>query len=243
MWQMDKSPDAEGRLENLTELVSAMQDFDSLQGFLEHISLVMDGDTVSEQGEVTLMTLHAAKGLEFDTVFLPGWEEGIFPSQRTMDENGAIGLEEERRLAYVGITRARKNVHISFASSRRVHGQWQSAIPSRFVQELPAENIIEDMAQGMGIGRVSPAYITGASGIVGQQGYGPGWQRMADRQQQGTDNQFVAESSGAAFIRGDRVFHQKFGMGNVVNVEGDKLEISFDKAGHKKVVSGFVSKP
>ena len=243
MWQMDKSPDAEGRLENLTELVSAMQDFDSLQGFLEHISLVMDGDTVSEQGEVTLMTLHAAKGLEFDTVFLPGWEEGIFPSQRTMDENGAIGLEEERRLAYVGITRARKNVHISFASSRRVHGQWQSAIPSRFVQELPAENIIEDMAQGMGIGRVSPAYITGASGIVGQQGYGPGWRRMADRQQQGTDNQFVAESSGAAFIRGDRVFHQKFGMGNVVNVEGDKLEISFDKAGHKKVVSGFVSKP
>ena len=243
MWQMDKSPDAEGRLENLTELVSAMQDFDSLQGFLEHISLVMDGDTVSEQGEVTLMTLHAAKGLEFDTVFLPGWEEGIFPSQRTMDENGAIGLEEERRLAYVGITRARKNVHISFASSRRVHGQWQSAIPSRFVQELPAENIIEDMAQGMGIGRTSPAYISGASGLVGQQGYGPGWQRMADRQQQGTDNRFVAESSGAAFIRGDRVFHQKFGMGNVVNVEGDKLEISFDKAGHKKVVSGFVSKP
>jgi DNA helicase-2/ATP-dependent DNA helicase PcrA len=160
-----------------------------------------------------------------------------------MDENGAIGLEEERRLAYVGITRARKNVHISFASSRRVHGQWQSAIPSRFVQELPAENIIEDMAQGMGIGRTSPAYISGASGLVGQQGYGPGWRRMADRQQQGTDNRFVAESSGAAFIRGDRVFHQKFGMGNVVNVEGDKLEISFDKAGHKKVVSGFVSKP
>ncbi|ADE40564.1 ATP-dependent helicase [Candidatus Puniceispirillum marinum] len=243
MWQMDKSPDAEGRLENLTELVSAMQDFDSLQGFLEHISLVMDGDTVSEQGEVTLMTLHAAKGLEFDTVFLPGWEEGIFPSQRTMDENGAIGLEEERRLAYVGITRARKNVHISFASSRRVHGQWQSAIPSRFVQELPAENIIEDMAQGMGIGRVSPAYISGASDIVGQQGYGPGWRRMANRQQQGTENRFVAETNGAAFIRGDRVFHQKFGMGNVVNVEGDKLEISFDKAGHKKVVSGFVSKP
>ena len=243
MWQMDKSPDAEGRLENLTELVSAMQDFDSLQGFLEHISLVMDGDTVSKQGEVTLMTLHAAKGLEFDTVFLPGWEEGIFPSQRTMDENGAIGLEEERRLAYVGITRARKNVHISFASSRRVHGQWQSAIPSRFVQELPAENIIEDMAQGMGIGRVSPAYISGASDIVGQQGYGPGWRRMANRQQQGTENRFVAETNGAAFIRGDRVFHQKFGMGNVVNVEGDKLEISFDKAGHKKVVSGFVSKP
>ena len=152
MWQLDKSPDAPGRLENLTELVNAMQDFDSLQGFLEHIALVMDGDTENQQGEVTLMTLHAAKGLEFDTVFLPGWEEGVFPSQRTIDESGAVGLEEERRLAYVGITRARKNLYISFASSRRIHGQWQSAIPSRFVQELPPENIVEDMAQGMSSG-------------------------------------------------------------------------------------------
>ena len=155
MWQVDKSPDAEGRLENLTELVNAMQDFDNLQGFLEHIALVMDGDNEPEQGEVTLMTLHAAKGLEFDTVFLPGWEEGIFPSQRTIDENGVIGLEEERRLAYVGITRSRNNLFISFANSRRVHGQWQSSIPSRFVQELPADHMIEDLAQGMGLGRVS----------------------------------------------------------------------------------------
>ena len=147
MWMADKSPEAEGRLENLTELVNAMQDFDSLQGFLEHISLVMDGDRDNEDGEVTLMTLHAAKGLEFDTVFLPGWEEGIFPSQRTIDENGAIGLEEERRLAYVGITRARRQVYLSFAGSRR--GQWQSSIPSRFVQELPPETVIEDVAQGL----------------------------------------------------------------------------------------------
>ena len=127
MWMADKSPEAEGRLENLTELINAMQDFDSLQGFLEHISLVMDGDRDNEDGEVTLMTLHAAKGLEFDTVFLPGWEEGIFPSQRTIDENGAIGLEEERRLAYVGITRARRHVQLSFAGSRRIHGQWRTA--------------------------------------------------------------------------------------------------------------------
>ena len=148
MWQLDKSPDAEGRLENLTELVNAMQEFDSLAGFLEHIALVMDGDTEAENGEVTLMTLHAAKGLEFDTIFMPGWEEGIFPSQRTIDENGAVGLEEERRLAYVGITRARKLVHISYAGSRRIHGQWQSAIPSRFLQELPADSIIEDNVQG-----------------------------------------------------------------------------------------------
>jgi DNA helicase-2/ATP-dependent DNA helicase PcrA len=248
MWQLDKSPDAEGRLENLTELVNAMQEFDSLAGFLEHIALVMDGDTEAENGEVTLMTLHAAKGLEFDTIFMPGWEEGIFPSQRTIDENGAVGLEEERRLAYVGITRARKLVHISYAGSRRIHGQWQSAIPSRFLQELPSESIIEDDVQGMqamgsGFGRATPAELTDASHFGGTSGYGPGWRRMAARQQQGSDPSFTAQDSGTAFVIGDRVFHQKFGMGNVIIVDGDKLEIAFDRAGHKKVVSGFVSKP
>ena len=248
MWQLDKSPDAGGRLENLTELVNAMQEFDSLAGFLEHIALVMDGDTEAENGEVTLMTLHAAKGLEFDTIFMPGWEEGIFPSQRTIDENGAVGLEEERRLAYVGITRARKLVHISYAGSRRIHGQWQSAIPSRFLQELPPESIIEDNVQGMqamgsGFGRATPAELADASHFGGTSGYGPGWRRMAARQQQGSDPSFTAQDSGTAFVIGDRVFHQKFGMGNVIIVDGDKLEIAFDRAGHKKVVSGFVSKP
>ena len=248
MWQLDKSPDAEGRLENLTELVNAMQEFDSLAGFLEHIALVMDGDTEAENGEVTLMTLHAAKGLEFDTIFMPGLEEGIFPSQRTIDENGAVGLEEERRLAYVGITRARKLVHISYAGSRRIHGQWQSAIPSRFLQELPSESIIEDNVQGMqamgsGFGRATPAELADASHFGGTSGYGPGWRRMAARQQQGSDPSFTAQDSGTAFVIGDRVFHQKFGMGNVIIVDGDKLEIAFDRAGHKKVVSGFVSKP
>jgi DNA helicase-2/ATP-dependent DNA helicase PcrA len=248
MWQLDKSPDAEGRLENLTELVNAMQEFDSLAGFLEHIALVMDGDTEAENGEVTLMTLHAAKGLEFDTIFMPGWEEGIFPSQRTIDENGAVGLEEERRLAYVGITRARKLVHISYAGSRRIHGQWQSAIPSRFLQELPSESIIEDNVHGMqamgsGFGRATPAELADASHFGGTSGYGPGWRRMAARQQQGSDPSFTAQDSGTAFVIGDRVFHQKFGMGNVIIVDGDKLEIAFDRAGHKKVVSGFVSKP
>jgi DNA helicase-2/ATP-dependent DNA helicase PcrA len=258
MWQNDKSPEAEGRLENLTELVNAMQEFDSLAGFLEHIALVMDGDTVAENGEVTLMTLHAAKGLEFDTIFLPGWEEGIFPSQRTMDENGAVGLEEERRLAYVGITRARKLVYISYAGSRRIHGQWQSAIPSRFLQELPKDSVIEDVVHGMGggfsgFGRAKPAEMADApngfapngfaQGGFAQGGYGPGWQRLAARQQQGSDPSFVAQDSGGVFAKGDRVFHQKFGMGNVVLVDGDKLEIAFDRAGTKKVVSGFVSKP
>ena len=132
MWQKEKTPDAEGRLENLKELVGAMENFDNLEGFLEHISLVMDGDNTLNEGEVTLMTLHAAKGLEFDVVFLPGWEDGIFPSQRTLDEKGGSGLEEERRLAYVGITRARRRLFISYASSRRVHGLWQSAVPCRF---------------------------------------------------------------------------------------------------------------
>ena len=259
MWQANRSPEAEGRLENLTELVNAMQDFDSLQGFLEHISLVMDGDSDSEQGEVMLMTLHSAKGLEFDTVFLPGWEEGIFPSQRTIDENGAVGLEEERRLAYVGITRARKRIFLSFAGSRRIHGQWQSSIPSRFVQELPSETVVEDIAQGLGggipFGRAAPAQLAGggAFGDTPRSGYGPGWRRMAARQmgaqqmgaQQGKAGQdhFLPTGKNEGFVAGDRVFHQKFGMGNVIHVDGDKLEIAFDKAGHKKVVAGFVSKP
>ncbi len=248
MWQLDKSPDAEGRLENLTELVNAMQDFESLHGFLEHIALVTDGAGDREHGEVTLMTLHAAKGLEVNTVFLPGWEEGVFPSQRTMDETGAVGLEEERRLAYVGITRARRNLFVSFANSRRIHGQWQSSIPSRFVQELPADNIIEDMAQGMGLGQVVTAHLDGpASNRFGQDyvagGYGPGWRRMANRRAEGNKGSWEPANNKTEFTTGDRVFHQKFGMGNILTIDGDKLLIAFDKAGEKKVVSGFVSKP
>ncbi|MGB0465216.1 MAG: ATP-dependent helicase, partial [Candidatus Puniceispirillaceae bacterium] len=186
MWQKDKSPDSDGRLENLKELVSAMEEFDTLSGFLEHISLVMDNDAPREDGEVTLMTLHAAKGLEFDTVFLPGWEEGIFPSQRSLDENGGIGLEEERRLAYVGITRARRNLYISFAANRRIHGLWQSAIPSRFVSELPQTDILEEMAQGLSVGRVEPVMIGEADSRVGKPGYGPGWGRRAKYSERNT---------------------------------------------------------
>ena len=247
MWQADRSPEAEGRLENLTELVNAMQDFDSLQGFLEHISLVMDGDSDPDRSEVTLMTLHAAKGLEFDNVFMPGWEEGIFPSQRTIDENGAVGLEEERRLAYVGITRARRKVWLSFAGSRRIHGQWQSSIPSRFVQELPPETLIEDIAQGLGgtipFGRATPAHLAGGAGDTQRSGYGPGWRRLAERRGSKETEHYLPTGKSAEFATGDRVFHQKFGMGDVVHVDGDKLEIAFDRAGRKKVVAGFVSKP
>jgi DNA helicase-2/ATP-dependent DNA helicase PcrA len=248
MWQAQKTPEAEGRLENLKELVSAMESFDSLGGFLEHISLVMDGENAGVEGEVTLMTLHAAKGLEFDLVFLPGWEEGIFPSQRTLDEKGGAGLEEERRLAYVGITRARRKLHISYASSRRVHGLWQSAIPSRFLTELPADNIHEDTEQGMinATGAAINADFTQLTPTASS-GYGPGWARLKERRRTGlTPARAPAEHSpglmGSSSIEaGDRVFHQKFGNGNVISKDGDKLTIAFDKAGEKKVVAGFVS--
>ena len=249
MWQKDKAPDAPGRLENLKELVSAIEDFDTLGGFLEHISLVMDNETVSQEGEVTLMTLHAAKGLEFDMVFLPGWEDGIFPSQRTLDESGGAGLEEERRLAYVGLTRARRNVYISFAANRRIHGLWQSSIPSRFVGELPAAHINEDMAQGLSLGSVEPVLVGALAERAGQPGYGPAWKRLATRLE-GTSatpardrDGWLPQSGKHDLKTGDRVFHQKFGMGTIDAVEADKLEILFDKAGLKKVVASFVSRP
>ena len=249
MWQKDKAPDAPGRLENLKELVSAIEDFDTLGGFLEHISLVMDNETVSQEGEVTLMTLHAAKGLEFDMVFLPGWEDGIFPSQRTLDESGGAGLEEERRLAYVGLTRARRNVYISFAANRRIHGLWQSSIPSRFVGELPAAHINEDMAQGLSLGSVEPVLVGALAERAGQPGYGPAWKRLATRLK-GTSatpardrDGWLPQSGKHDLKTGERVFHQKFGMGTIDAVEADKLEILFDKAGLKKVVASFVSRP
>ena len=249
MWQKDKAPDAPGRLENLKELVSAIEDFDTLGGFLEHISLVMDNETVSQEGEVTLMTLHAAKGLEFDMIFLPGWEDGTFPSQRTLDESGGAGLEEERRLAYVGLTRARRNVYISFAANRRIHGLWQSSIPSRFVGELPAAHINEDMAQGLSLGSVEPVLVGALADRAGQPGYGPAWKRLATRSQ-GTSaapahdrDGWLPRPENHDFKTGERVFHQKFGMGTIDAVEADKLEILFDKAGLKKVVASFVSRP
>ncbi|MBR0799230.1 UvrD-helicase domain-containing protein [Bradyrhizobium jicamae] len=282
MWQKDRSADAAGRLENLKELVRSMEEFENLQGFLEHISLVMDRDGDAGDEAVSLMTLHSAKGLEFDNVFLPGWEEGLFPSQRTLDEQGRAGLEEERRLAHVGLTRARRRAKIYFATNRRIHGTWSTTIPSRFLDELPAHNVeITESKGGSGWGG-SGGY--GASRFDNLESFGssystPGWQRaqanrrggqnrggsgFEERQssfsgsRSGTSGGFgqarrgpmviegelVAKSTGTVseFSLDDRVFHQKFGYGHVVRIDGNKLTIAFEKAGEKKVVDSFVER-
>ncbi|MGB1641316.1 MAG: ATP-dependent helicase [Paracoccaceae bacterium] len=256
MWQNDKTPEAPGRLENLKELIKALEEFENLQGFLEHVSLVMDNDS-EEQGEkVSIMTLHAAKGLEFPVVFLPGWEDGLFPSQRSMDESGMKGLEEERRLAYVGITRAEQICTISFAGNRRVFGQWQSSMPSRFIDELPADHVEVLTPPGLyGGGFGAAAMQTGAmhSGLADEaaktDGYNsPGWKRMQARTQERGLSQprearhmIVDSTAVSVHTVGDRVFHQKFGYGLVQGVEGDKLDIDFEKAGQKHIVARFVT--
>jgi DNA helicase II / ATP-dependent DNA helicase PcrA len=293
MWQKDRSADAAGRLDNLKELVRSMEEFENLQGFLEHISLVMDRDGGAEDDAVSLMTLHSAKGLEFDNVFLPGWEEGLFPSQRTLDEQGRAGLEEERRLAHVGLTRARRRAKLYFATNRRIHGTWSTTIPSRFLDELPAGNVeITESKGGSGWGG-SSGY--GPSRFDNVESFGssyttPGWQRAqanragkktgqagggfnesqspfssgsrsdgfsrgdtssrgaaASRNKRGPiiiEGELVAKSTGTTseFSLDDRVFHQKFGYGQVVKIDGNKLTIAFEKAGEKKVVDSFVER-
>ncbi len=254
MWQNDKSPEAPGRLENLKELVKALEQFDNLAGFLEHVSLIMDNDSGEDGEKVTIMTLHGAKGLEFPVVFLPGWEEGLFPSQRSMDENGTKGLEEERRLAYVGITRAEELCTISFAANRRVYGQWQSQLASRFIDELPHEHVDVETPSGLYGGQRSYAaeptsYESRAATMFEQRAAkadvynSPGWKRMQNRAQRaGTPRSPVTidAKASAAFTIGDRVFHKKFGYGEVMEIDGDKLAIEFDHAGTKKLVAGFV---
>src|SRR5215207_2283351 len=293
MWQKDRSADAAGRLDNLKELVRSMEEFENLQGFLEHISLVMDRDGGAAEEAVSLMTLHSAKGLEFDNVFLPGWEEGLFPSQRTLDEQGRAGLEEERRLAHVGLTRARRRAKLYFATNRRIHGTWSTTIPSRFLDELPADNVeITESKGGSGWGG-SGGY--GPSRFDNVESFGssyatPGWQRAQANRNRGQsgrgqarggfeenqspfsgsrseagsrgdtfsgggfsrnkhgpmviEGELVAKSTGTVseFTLDDRVFHQKFGYGNVVKIDGNKLTIAFEKAGEKKVVDSFVER-
>ena len=229
MWQSSKEVDAPGRLENLKELIAGMEEFENMAEFLEHIALVMENRDGHEAESISIMTLHAAKGLEFDAVFLPGWEEGLFPSQRSMDESGLRGLEEERRLAYVGITRARKRSFISFAANRRMYGSWVNAIPSRFVDELPKDHVEVQSDQGL--------YNAGRSTHWDSSGSAVASRRSATV----TDRKVVSEN-GTEFSRGDKVFHDKFGDGVIINIDGHKLDIAFNRGGKKRVMDSFVEK-
>jgi DNA helicase-2/ATP-dependent DNA helicase PcrA len=269
MWRDDKTPEAAGRLENLKELVRAMEEFPDLAGFLEHVSLVMETDEAADQQRVSIMTLHGAKGLEFETVYLPGWEEGLFPHQRSLDDNGRAGLEEERRLAYVGITRAKRRLRIFFATNRRIHGLWQTTIPSRFLDELPAAHVEVTEASG---GSQYGSY--GVSRFANMDSYGstystPGWKRAqaargasahgasgrggsgreasrapaARRAPLTIEGEVLAKSSATSrYTIGARVFHEKFGPGTVASVDGNKLQVDFDKAGRKMVLERFVER-
>ncbi|MCF1461224.1 AAA family ATPase [Agrobacterium vitis] len=275
MWQNDKSAEAPGRLENLKELIRSMEAFESMRSFMEHVSLVMDAETNENLDAVSIMTLHSAKGLEFETVFLPGWEEGLFPHQRALDEGGRAALEEERRLAYVGLTRAKRRCHLWFVSNRRIHGLWQSTMPSRFLDELPPAHVevaeVETSYGGYGRGGYGQSRFDKQEPFTNSYST-PGWKRAqanktdATRENWGSrsghaverigygesgprgqtiDGQLVAKSTSnepSKFSVGDRVFHIKFGNGNVSVVEGNKLTIDFDRAGQKRVLDGFVER-
>jgi DNA helicase-2/ATP-dependent DNA helicase PcrA len=253
-WQRDKTPEAPGRLENLKELVKALEQFENLQGFLEHVSLIMDNESEEAEEKVTIMTLHGAKGLEFPSVFLPGWEDGLFPSQRSMDESGQKGLEEERRLAYVGITRAEALCTISFAANRRVYGQWQNSMPSRFIDELPEAHIDVLTPPGLyggGFGAAAGSAPQMEARATKADVYNsPGWKRMQSRANERPANTVgnplksrhmtIDANAVSSFTEGDRVFNQKYGYGVIIEIDNDKLGVSFDKAGDKKVVASFV---
>ncbi len=266
MWKNDRSADAAGRLENLKELVRSMEEFPDLTAFLEHISLVMDAENRDDAERVSIMTLHAAKGLEFDTVYLPGWEEGLFPHQRSLDENGRAGLEEERRLAYVGLTRARRRARIYFATNRRIHGLWQTTIPTRFLDELDSQHVeVVEAASGTAYGGYAQSRFANMDSY-GSSYNTPGWQRAKARQTTGgggfgerpqkawtpppaqnargpklIEGELVAKSTAVSgFSSGARVFHIKFGYGQIAAVDGNKLTVDFDKAGRKMVLDSFV---
>ncbi|WP_088190035.1 ATP-dependent helicase [Sphingobium sp. Z007] len=253
MLQAERTTESAGRLENLSELARAMEEYETLGAFLEHVSLVMDNEAQAESAKITIMTIHAAKGLEYDTTFLVGWEEGIFPSQRALDEGGLNSLEEERRLAYVAITRARKRCTILHAANRRIYGQWTSSIPSRFVGELPPEHVESEssMTGGASLWRANWSERDDPFAHVGRgEGRGPGWQRAQSTGQFSREPVRIVEARASAVSLGNkgrddmtvglRIFHQKFGYGTVAEIEGNKLEIDFETAGRKRVMDSFV---
>ncbi len=257
MLQKDRTAEAAGRLENLSELARAMEEYETLGDFLEHVSLVMDNDAANEGEKVTIMTMHGAKGLEFDHVFLPGWEEGVFPSQRSLDEGGLASLEEERRLAYVAITRAKRRCTILHAANRRIYGQWTSSIPSRFIEDLPDDYVDAEtsMSGGASLWRANwtesedPFAHVSKAAPEKSAGRGPGWQRALatgyDTQQKRIPESRRSAASFAAKPRGDivigaQVVHDKFGSGVVMDQEGNKLEIEFEDSGLKRVIDSFV---
>jgi DNA helicase-2/ATP-dependent DNA helicase PcrA len=252
MWQADRSAEAAGRLENLQELTRAMEEFENMASFLDHVALVMENEQSDATEKVTIMTLHAAKGLEFDTVFLVGWEEGVFPSQRSLDEGGNASLEEERRLAYVGITRAKRKAYVLHAANRRIYGQWTSSIPSRFVAELPNEHVDVDttMSGGASLWRAALSDRESFFDVGRGTGRGPGWNRaVASGGIPKTRGPLIEARASAVSLGtpgrsdvklGQRVFHSKFGYGAITAIEGNKLEIDFEKAGQKRVLDSFI---
>ena len=258
--QAERSVESAGRLENLNELARAMEEYETLGDFLEHVSLVMDNDRGNDLPSITVMTIHAAKGLEFDNVFLVGWEDGVFPSQRALDEGGLASLEEERRLAYVAITRARLRCFIFHAANRRIYGQWTSSIPSRFIMELPEAHIEAEQSMTGGASmwranwseREDPFAHLAAANQGRSNARGPGWQRAtAAGTFSASPNPRATESSRSAVSLGNkgrsdlevgmRVFHEKFGYGAIAEIEGNKLEIDFEASGRKRVIASFVS--
>ena len=253
MWRNEKTPEAPGRLENLKELVKALEQFENLHGFLEHVSLIMDNETEDGALKVSIMTLHASKGLEFQHIYLPGWEDGLFPSQRSMDEQGRVGLEEERRLAYVGITRAEQLCTISFVANRRIFGQWQSALPSRFIDELPEEHVEILTPPGLyggSFGAAAPnisSFSEKGEDNESDTYNSPGWRRMKNKSRTnetfGNDNKDIITIDTTVVETKDltkRIFHQKFGYGQVLSTDGDKLTILFEKAGEKKILAKYI---
>jgi len=237
--KFEKTIEAEGRLENLKELVNAMSAFDNMLGFLEHIALVNDSDAEHKDGQISLMTLHAAKGLEFLAVFLPCWEEGSFPSQRSIDDKGKEGLEEERRLAYVGITRAKKHLCISCASSRQIYGNWQNVIPSRFIEELPEEELI-----GMDLD-----IINNSSNHFEDYEFNQDYENnkkfktivnSSDINMHIYNENRLNPDNTSNLKIGEKVFHIKFGTGLIIDIDSDKVEVNFDKAGIKKVIGSYL---